>query len=428
MNEQANERDEKSIDWMVAQSLHHPLLSGDEEQAIDQAKWQAVEDLQALLLDDETGRNYLKQWAGNLLQNPPSSLESFNIREYYNLLKREQVELLPKGKHRAALIRLNKRLKGPPSSADDMAALVALQLTGVLVTGLAEVLLNEPEPREMAAALLYWSRFWTPSQCRNPTRQRAGNDKAIRTSLKKYYAARSKLVSHNLRLVYSIAGRINSRGLPYEDLVQGGMLGLIRAAEKYQHQRGFRFSTYAYNWINQSSRQLVENTQGIVRYPGAVNEQLSCMYRERLHHINTTGSEPSAAYLAQRLKMEPEALQKLKQVNNLAVSMDSNFKSMDEGLSLAETLPGDAFESPSKDAENRSLNRCLVQKLKVLQPIERQVVMLRWGLEQLPPWSRVEVADHMQLSAERVRQLEVSALTKLRQDEGLEETYRDYLA
>jgi RNA polymerase sigma factor (sigma-70 family) len=426
MNEPANERDEKTIDWMVAQSLHHPLLSAEEEQAIDRAKWQAVEDLQALLLSDETGRNYLTQWAENLLENPPS-LASFNIREYYNLLKREQVELLPKGKHRAALIRLNKRLKGPPSSADDMAALLALQLTGVLVTGLAELLLNDPEPREMAAALLYWSRSWTQSQPHNPTKQRAGNETAIRTSLKHYYTARSKLVNHNLRLVYAIAGRTNSRGLPYEDLVQGGMLGLIRAAEKYHHQRGFRFSTYAYNWINQSTRQLVENTQGIVRYPGGVNEQMSRMYRERLRHINTTGSEPSATYLAQCLEIEPEALQRLKQVSNLAVSLDSNFKSMDEGLSLGETLPGDTFESTSKDAENRSLNRCLVRKLKVLQPTERQVVMLRWGLQTLPPWTRVEVADHMQVSAERVRQLEVSALAKLRQDKGLEETYLDYL-
>ncbi len=425
MNELANERNKKPVDWMYAQSFNHPLLSAEEEQAIDGDKWQAVEDLQALLLNEEVGRNYLQQWAGNLLENPPS-LGSFKIREHYNLLKREQVELLEKGKHRAALIRLDKRLTGAPSSADDMAALAALQLPGTLVTGLAEVLLNKPEPREIAAALLYWSRFWTQSHYHKPIKQQTGNYEAILTSLKDYYTAMAKLVNHNLRLVYAIAGRINSRGLPYEDIVQGGMLGLIRAAEKYDQQRGYRFSTYAYQWISQSARQLVETTQGIVRYPTGIKEQISLMYRERLHHLNTTGSEPSATCLAQRLEIEPEALQRLQQVNNQPVSLDTGLNSTGEGLSLAETLPGSTFEATTRDAENRSLNRCLVRTLKVLQPTEQQVVTLRWGLAQLPPLTRAEVADHIQLSTERVRQLEMSALAKLRQDKGLVETYRDY--
>jgi RNA polymerase sigma factor (sigma-70 family) len=427
MNEIALERDEKNIDWMFAQTRHHPLLSAQEEQAIDRAKWQAVEELQGLLVDDEAGRNYLHQWAINLLENPPGPA-SFKRRDYYNLLKREQVELLAKGKHRAALISLSTRLAGAPSSADDRTAMAALHLPAVLVTGLAEVMLNEPEPREMPAALLHWRDFWTQTPCGSMTKQRAGNHKAIRNSLKNYYTERSKLVNHNLRLVYAIAGRINSRGLAYEDLVQGGMPGLIRAAEKYHHERGYRFSTYAYNWVNQSIRQVVENTQGIVRYPGKINEQVSRLYRERLNYVSTNGSEPSKRYLAQRLEMEPEALQRLEQANNLAVSMDTRVNSWDEGLSLAETLPGDTFDATTRDAEIQSLNHCLLHKLEVLQPDEQQVVTLRWGLEQLPPLTRTEVADRMQVSVEWVRQLERSALGKLRQDKGLGETYRDYFS
>jgi RNA polymerase sigma factor (sigma-70 family) len=427
MNNLISERDEQNIDPMFTPTQHHSLLTAEDERAIDGAKWQAVEDLQALMIDDEAGRNYLQQWAINLLENPPH-LSSFNIREQYNLLKREQVELLEKGKHRTALVALNKRLASPPNSTDDMAALAALQLPGVLVTGLAEVLLNEPEPREMAAALLHWQGFWTQAQDLKQTKQRAGNYKKIRTCLKNYDAARSKLVNHNLRLVYAIAGRINGRDLPYEDLVQSGMLGLIRAAEKYHHNRGYRFSTYAYNWIYQSIRQLVEDTQGIVRYPSGVSESVSRLYRERMQYFNTTGSQPSISYLAQRLQMEPEALRRLEQVKNLAVSLDTPLNGSDEGLSLAETLPGDTFDATTREAENQSLNHCLLRTLKVLQPIEQEVVILRWGLEQLPILSRAEVADRMQVSVEWVRQLEMSALAKLRQDKGLMETYTDYFS
>ena len=420
----SNKPNEKPIDWLYAQSQQHPLLSAEQEQEIDRDKWQAVEDLQRLLLNDQVGRSYLQQWAKNLLDDPPS-LKAFDIRSYYNLLKREHVDLLKKGKHHAGLVKLNKQLEGPPNSEDDLVALSALQLPAVLVTGLAEVVLDDAAPREMGAALIYWSQFWAHSNYHNPSKTRSANEKSIRSSLDDYDTARSKLVNHNLRLVYAIAGRINSRGLPYEDIVQGGTLGLIRAAEKYCHKRGYRFSTYAYPWITQSTRHLVENTQGIVRYPGCINKQISRMYRERLTHLHSNATEPSVKYLAQRLEMEPEALQKLRQVTNRPVSLDTSFDNGGDGLSLAEILPGSAFNATSKEAENRSLNRRLLRTLKVLQPPEQEVVTLRWGLEGLPPLTRAEVASHMQVSTEWVRQLEVSALAKLRQDSDLVETYRD---
>jgi RNA polymerase sigma factor (sigma-70 family) len=426
MNEQITERNEKPADWLFAQARQYPLLCAEQEQETDQAKWQAVENLQALLVKAAPTRRYLQQWASNLLEKPPS-LDTFTVREYYNLLKREQVELLEKGERRAELKILCEQLAGPADDKKDLAALLALQLPGVLVTGIAEMVLGEPKPREMAAALLHWRNLWPQSQRSDLFKLGTGKEQAIRAFLGHYQRARSKLVNHNLRLVYAIAGKSNSRGLPYEDVVQGGMLGLIRAAEKYNHERGYRFSTYAYNWINQSVRQYIDDTQGIVRYPAGINDKISRMYRERLEHLHNTGTEPNVYQLAEKLEMEPEALRRLKQVNNLAVPLDSSADAQDEGLSLAEILPESTFGSTAHEAENISLNRCLMDKLHVLQRAERKVVILRWGLEQLPPLTRAQVADRMGVSGEWVRQLELSALNKLRQDKGLMKTYEDYL-
>jgi RNA polymerase primary sigma factor len=210
------------------------------------------------------------------------------------------------------------------------------------------------------------------------------------------------------------------------DRVQSGMLGLIRAAEKYDYRTGHRFSTYAYNWISQSSRRMLEDQRSLVRLPSDVNEQVNRLYRESLAHLNATGEDASVRVLADRLQIEPDAVARLQQTGNLSVSLDSTFNNDPEGLTLGDTLSGVTYSRPAAEAEQISLNRFLMTSLKTLAPQEQSVITLRWGLDDSPPLSRRELADYLTVSTERIRQLEMSALGKLRNTDGVAEAFSDY--
>ncbi len=425
MRQQAKDNDDAALEWVFTRARSYPLLSAAQEQTIDRSKWHALEHLQQLFLADYDCRTYLRHWALATLNNPPC-LNDFTIREHYNLLRRELVDLLAGGERRKELVRFSKCLAGPLREKRDCSAITALHLPAGLIAGLAETLAGEAEPRGVAAALQYWHELWpAKSQAAHRCIDAQARDR-IREHLADYYAARGKLVNHNLRLVFSIAGHATGRGVPYRDLIQNGVPGLIRAAEKFQHQQGYRFSTYAYNWINQSVRQTIEDQRGIVRYPSGVNEKIARMHRERMHLLNTTGREPDLQALAGRLQMEPQALQQLKQVGNLSVSLDALPDGQTDGPSLGDMLAGGPFDPTPDAAEQVSLNRCLMQRLAILEPNEQRIVIRRWGLDQSAPLTLAEIALQMQMSTEWVRQLERSALAKLRNDDDIAQVYRDY--
>lgn len=425
MRELATDNDDSALDWLFTRARKYPLLTAAQEQDIDRDKWHCIEELLRLLVADPMCRTYLGQWATAILDNE-LDLQDFDNREHYNLLKRELVDLLDGGDRRAALQHFHACMGGSLRAKRDVEAALALQLPASLVAGLAETVSAQPSPRGVAAALQYWHALWRSK----PALSRPGVDAKTRAlaheRLAGYYAAREALVNHNLRLVFSIAGRMIGRGVAYRDLIQSGVLGLIRAAEKFQHQQGYRFSTYAYNWITQSIRQSIEDTRGIVRYPAGVNEKIARMHRERMTLLGATGQEPDAVTLAERLQMAPDAVRRLQQVGDLSVSLDERPDGDTEGLALADTLAGEAFDPTQDDAEHASLNRCLLQRLGILEPSERRVVIRRWGLDAGPPLTRAEIALQLQVSAEWVRQLEHSALAKLRGDEVIAKAYRDH--
>lgn len=425
MSGTTKDTDDAALELLFADARQYPLLTAQEEQSIDGNKWLALAHLTRLLVADRHCRDYLAIWAHNTLENPPS-LEDFTVREHYYLLRREHVGLLEGGAQRAALLRFSKRVAASTTPSLDNKAVNELQLPAGLTSGLAETLLADSAPRGVAAALQYWHGYWSTEPDIMPSSIDAKARATMREQLAHYYGLREKLISHNLRLVFAIAGRHTGRDVPYRDLIQSGVIGLMRAAEKFEHHKGYRFSTYAYNWITQSVRHTAEDLRGIVRYPSGVNEKIARMHRERLALYNATGTEPDLPTLARRLKMEPEALRSLKQVGNLSVSLDAPPYGETEGPALGETLEGGPFGATPDDAEQASLNRCLMQRLKILEPSEQRVVIRRWGLDQSPALTRAEIAQQMAVSTEWVRQLEVSALAKLAVDEDVADAYRNH--
>jgi RNA polymerase sigma factor (sigma-70 family) len=405
VSELLKNHDDAALEQLFAEARKYPLLE--------------------LMAASAPCRKYLSSWATHLLHNPPS-LTDFAIREHYYLLRREHVGLLDGGEHRDALVAFESSIARGKRGKNIEAMTAALQLPAGLIAGIAETVSVNGEPRGVAAALHYWHQFWPQPPQQLPVSIDSTVLSALHDSLATYYDARQQLVNHNLRLVFSIAGRLKRRGAPYRDLIQNGVIGLIRAAEKYQQDKGYRFSTYAYNWVNQAVRHTIEDLQGIVRYPSGVNEQISRLHRERMNHIDSTGREPDVKTLARRLKMKPAAVQRLQQVTNLSVSLDSSPFDDEQGPALGETLSGGPFGETASQAEQASLNRCLMQRIKILEPSEQRVVIRRWGLDQSPPLTRAEIAEQMAVSTEWVRQLESSALAKLRNDDGIAEVYQDH--
>jgi RNA polymerase sigma factor (sigma-70 family) len=233
-------------------------------------------------------------------------------------------------------------------------------------------------------------------------------------------------VAHNQRLVYSIAGKYTSQGMPFLDLVQEGILGLIRAAEKYSYERGFRFSTYAFNWIAQAVRRGIHDSGEMIRYPGHVQEQLSRLYGERTRLIEISGEIPSDVQLAEAMAMDVDKVRQLLQLRNRAASLDAPRFDEDEGSTLIDTIESDSFLPTAGEAEQTSLKRFLARELESLEPTERQVVIGRWGLNDGRPLTRAEIADKLSVSREWIRQLEQSALNKLALNDSVHSVYLDY--
>lgn len=414
--------DDTGLEWLFAQAREYPLLTAVEEAAIDARKWRAIDDLQLLFLADDAIRAYLARWTQQLLETPPTA-NNVRDRQHGRLLKRDLSAYLP-GKPLHEALQAFHRALNSEGDATPRATIKALQLPAALVAGLGELFSGEPTLRGVAAALQHWQTLWNSDDDFPLIDVAATTRRGIRQRLRDYDDARTALVNHNLRLVFSIGNRLGSRNVAYRDLVQEGIFGLMRAAEKFQSSRGYRFSTYAYNWITQSMRRALADQDGIVRLPTQVMEQVGRLHRERMQHIDRTGNEPAARELAQRLNLPLADVEELRTLGNLGLSLETPHSADPDGdINLGSTLAGGPFGATAEAAEQRSLRRSLKQRLQQLKPAERNVIVSRWGLENRQPLSRAEIGLQMGVSAERVRQLEVAALQTLRQDRELLGTY-----
>jgi RNA polymerase primary sigma factor len=225
--------------------------------------------------------------------------------------------------------------------------------------------------------------------------------------------AKDALVTSNLRLVTSIAQRYQGRGLPMEDLMQEGVIGLVRAAEKFNWRRGFRFSTYATHWIRQTIMRAIANSGRNIRLPAYVVDTIGRLTRIRGELENSLGRAPSRAELAQAAGMHEEHLIELLQSMVEPASLDAPMGEEGE-RSLSEILPAEESQSPSARVFRQALQDEVLRALKSLTPREQEVLRLRFGLNGAIPHTLEQVGKELHITRERARQLELQALDKLR--------------
>lgn len=417
--------DDKDIELMFAEARRYDLLTAEQEQSIDSTKWSAVREIYALIADNDELSQYLAQFCRECLENPPQ-IQRFPNRDLHFVLRRELAALFTDGSHADQSRNAAEKLAELKSSAARLKHVKALELPASLTIGIAVAILRRAGGQfsdTVADAIGHWQRHWqTPVPSFALDHGLLG---ALKKQLRTYTEARDRLVMHNLRLVYSIASRYKGRGVGYLDLVQEGTLGLIRAAEKFEYEKGFRFSTYCFNWITQAVRRYVGDAGTLIRFPTHVQEQIGRLYKERYAEQARTGHEADADTIAANAGMDPDKARELLQLRNLTVSLDAP-KYDEDDETLVDGLVGETFGEASDSAEQASLGNFLDHAIGRLESNEQQVVLARWGLQNGPPLTRAEIADKLGVSREWVRQLERSALKKLKGHIDVQDAFDDY--
>lgn len=227
--------------------------------------------------------------------------------------------------------------------------------------------------------------------------------------------ARNRMIESNLRLVVKITRKYHNRGLALLDLINEGNLGLMHAVEKYEPERGFRFSTYATWWIKQSIERAIMNQTRTIRLPVHVIKELNIYLTAARKMTRELGREPSPEEIATRLDRPLEEVKQALHLTDDAISADAVVGNSEEGgKSLMEMLPDQNIINPVDTLLQEDLSNSLTQCLEGLDERHRQVVCRRFGLEGFERQTLEEVGEAVGLTRERVRQIQLLALKELR--------------
>jgi RNA polymerase primary sigma factor len=237
--------------------------------------------------------------------------------------------------------------------------------------------------------------------------------------------AREKLIEANFRLVMAIANKYRGSTLPVSDLVQEGNIGLIRATDKFDPSRGFRFSTYATWWIRQAIQRAIADQGRTIRLPVHIWEKVSAMTRVSQELFQELGRKPSTEEIASRMHTTPDKIGQLMNVSQQPASLEKPIAE-EADASLADFLPDRDAPEPAEMASQSLLREEMREAMRSLTPREERILQLRYGLKDGQAHTLEEVGERMGYTRERIRQIEREALRKLRHP-SRSRNLKDYL-